>query len=40
MDLCVDLYLEHLKDELSAAESESAKISTEIELLNTTNLQG
>ncbi|CAN0875313.1 hypothetical protein LINGRAHAP2_LOCUS10754 [Linum grandiflorum] len=35
----LDLYLEHLKDELSAAEAESAKISTEIELLNTTNLQ-
>ncbi|CAN1334329.1 hypothetical protein LINPERPRIM_LOCUS36363 [Linum perenne] len=35
----LDAYLEHLKNELSAAEAESAKISTEIELLNTTNLQ-
>jgi len=36
----VDAYLAHLKEELDAAEAESAKISNEIELLNRTCMEG
>ncbi|KAJ6751334.1 hypothetical protein OIU85_001828 [Salix viminalis] len=35
----IDAYLAHLKEELDAAEAESAKISNEIELLNRTYME-
>ncbi|CAL1354490.1 unnamed protein product [Linum trigynum] len=35
----LDAYLEHLREELTAAEAESAKITSEIEAINRTNLQ-
>ena len=40
LNLFLDAYVEHMKEELVAVEAESSKISNEIEVLKRTNIEG